>query len=220
MDKRFYEMLDRAIAVASKHEKGLLSYPGVIAVGAGPRRRAGVITGEAAIVVTVRRKADQEGRNLPAQLDDIPVDVVEQGKPVEAPEIVAAQEKAKQLLEDVREQWLKMQNVTGIGIGYKTVKGQMDFNRIALQIFVEQKLPPDELRIRGLEPIPGEIDDIITDVIQMSRLRPSSSASGSRDDRKDPLVGGITVGVNTKPFWYGTLGAIVFDRSTGEQMVL
>ena len=28
------------------------------------------------------------------------------------------------------------------------------------------------------------------------------------------------MGVNTKPFWYGTLGAIVFDRGTGEQMVL
>ena len=41
------------------------------------------------------------------------------------------------------------------------------------------------------------------------------SSIGLRDDRKDPIVGGATVGVNTKPFWYGTLGATVFDRTTG-----
>jgi hypothetical protein len=68
--------------------------------------------------------------------------------------------------------------------------------------------------------VPPEIDGVPTDIEQMARLRPTSSASGSRADRKDPLVGGIAVGVNTKPFWYGTLGAIVFDRATGEQMIL
>jgi len=220
MNKEFYKMLDRAIAAASKHEKDLLSYPGVIAVGAGPRRKGGKITGEAAIVVTVRRKEEQpEGRALPAELDGIRVDVVAEGKPVEAPEIVEAQERAKTVLEQVREKWLSTPNVTGIGISYKRVNGEMDFNRIALTVFVEQKLSVAELRKRKLEAVPKEIDGVLTDVQVMPRMGPAG-ASGSRDDRKDPLVGGLTVGVNTKPFWYGTLGSIVFDRTTGEQMVL
>jgi hypothetical protein len=226
MNKDFFKTLDRAIVVASEHERELLSYPGVIAIGAGPQRRAGKITGQAAIVVTVRTKRSREElqaqgeKPMPGSLDGIPVDVIEPGQPLEAPEIVAAQERAAQVLGQVKDKWLATPNVTGIGIGYKTRKGEMDFNQVALKIFVTRKLSPAELRQHKLTEIPANIDGVMTDVEQMPAMRPVSSASGSRDDRKDPLVGGSTVGVNTKPFWYGTLGAIVFDRTTGEQMVL
>ncbi|HSP14256.1 MAG TPA: hypothetical protein VLV78_05835 [Thermoanaerobaculia bacterium] len=214
------------MAVASAREKELLGYPGVVTVGAGPRRKRGKITGEAAIIVTVRRKlsdGDLQARAqkpLPDRLDGVRIDVVELGAPVEAPEIVAAQERAREVLDTVREEWLKTPNVTGIGIGYKSIKGQTDFNTIALKIFVAHKLPSDELKRRKLTPVPSSIDGVVTDVEEVPGVRPAASASGSRDDRRDPLVGGLTVGVNTKPFWYGTLGAIVFDRTTGEQMVL
>lgn len=226
MNKTFYEMLDKAIEAASAHEKELLSYPGVVTVGAGPKRKAGKITGEAAIIVTVRNKISRHeleggGRKpFPSRLDGVPLDVIELGKPVEAPEIVAAQSKAKKVLDEVVEKWLQTNNVTGIGIGYKSVNGETDFNQVALKFFVARKLSLAEVRKRGLSEIPAKIDGVVTDVEEMPILRPSSSASGSRDDRKDPIVGGATVGVNTKPFWYGTLGAIVFDRTTGEQMVL
>ncbi len=226
MNEDLERRLDRAIAVATEHEAELLAVPGVIAVGAGPERKAGRITGQAAVVVTVRakrprREVEAAGeRVLPSRLGGVPVDVIERGAPVEAPEIVAAQVKARGVLERVRDDWLRTPNVTGIGIGYKRTGGEPDFRRIALQIFVAEKLSPDELRDRGLPAVPATIDGVPTDVQAMPPLRPVSSASGSRDDRKDPLVGGATVGVNTKPFWYGTLGATVFDRTTGEQMVL
>jgi hypothetical protein len=226
MNKAFFKTLDRAIALASQHEQELLSYPGVITVGAGPERKAGKLTGKAAIVVTVRAKkspqelAAQDEKLLPNRLGEVPVDVIELDKPVEAPEIVAAQEKATRVLEQVKDKWLKTANVTGIGVGYKTINGQMDFNVIALKIFVAKKLPLPEVRKQKMTEVPAKIEGVVTDVEEMPVLRPTSSASGSRDDRKDPLVGGVTVGVNTKPFWYGTLGAIVFDRTTGEQMVL
>ncbi len=226
MDKTFFQTLDQAVVVASKHEKELLSYPGVLAIGAGPQRRTGKITGQAALVVTVRTKRSREEllslkeKLLPESLDGIPVDVIELGQPLEAPEIVAAQERARQVLGQVKDKWLATPNVTGIGIGYKTRKGVMDFNQVALKIFVTRKLSPAELHQHHLTEIPAMIDGVMTDVEQLPAMRPVSSASGSRDDRKDPLVGGNTVGVNTKPFWYGTLGAIVFDRTTGEQMVL
>jgi hypothetical protein len=225
-DEEFYARLDRAIEIATEHEAELLAYPDVVAVGAGPERKAGKLTGEPAIIVTVRRKRTMEEleavdeRPLPSKLDDVPVDVIELGVSVEAPEIVEAQARAREVLERVREEWLAQPNVTGIGVGYKRRGGERNVNQIALQVFVEKKLAPDELDKRKLPPVPPEIDGVVTDVEEQARLRPSSSASGSRDDRRDPLVGGLTVGVNTKPFWYGTLGALVFDRTTGEGMVL
>lgn len=225
MNKAFYQKLDRAVALASEHERELLAYPGVVTVGAGPERRAGKLSGEAAVVVTVRKKRSRVEleelgqRLLPSRLGDIPVDVIVLGVPVEAPEIVAAQERARKVLEKVQARWLATENVTGIGIGYKRVGGEPDFNQIALQIFVATKLPLAEVRRRKLTEVPPRIDGVVTDVVEQPVLRPTG-ASGSRDDRRDPLVGGLTVGVNTKPFWYGTLGAIVYDRTSGAEMVL
>ncbi len=226
MNEAFFEALDRAIAAASANEREILSLPGVLAVGAGPERKQGKVTGEAAIIVTVRTKRSKgdlraAGENpLPDEIEGIPVDVIEQGKPMEAPEIIAAQQRAQRVLDRVRAEMLKMPNVTAIGIGYKSVGGETNFSTVALKIFVERKLSLDEVRARNMPEIPKEIDAVVTDVEELPKQRPVSSASGSRDDRRDPIVGGLTVGVNTKPFWYGTLGAIVFDRATGEQMVL
>lgn len=226
MNKEFYEKLDQVIKLADKHQRELLAYPNVVAVGVGPERKQGKITGKAAIVVTVRTKKSARDlqaageKALPATIEGTAVDVIELGKPVEAPEIIAAQNKAKKVLEAVRDEWLRQPNVVALGVGYKNTDGQADFKRIALQIFVEKKLPLDEVTRKKLKPVPPMIDGVITDVKEMRRQIPASSASGSRDDRKDPLVGGATVGVNTKPFSYGTLGAIVFDRSSGAQMVL
>jgi hypothetical protein len=223
---QFDELLERAIAVAGAHESDLLGLPGVVAVGAGPQRTGGVLTGRAAVVVTVRAKrpqAELEARGeqaLPRELDGVPVDVVEEHAPQEAPEIVAAHQAASAVLDRVRDEWLNEPNVTGIGVAYKTTGGRTDYRRMALTVFVAQKLDLEEVRRRGWREVPAEIDGVPTDVEQLPTLRPTSSASGSRDDRKDPLVGGITIGVNTKPFWYGTLGAIAYDRSTGDQLVL
>src|ERR1041384_3453711 len=104
MNKDFYEKLDRAIKLASEHQKELLAYPGVVAVGAGAQRKEGKITGKPAIVVTVRTK--KAGKDLeragemplPESISGVPVDIIELGKPVEAPEIIAAQDKAKRVL--------------------------------------------------------------------------------------------------------------------------
>src|SRR5262245_39540019 len=130
MNDAFFKALDRAIAVAAAHEKEILAVPGVLTVGAGPERARGKITGEAAIIVTVRSKkalAALEaagGMPLPERIDGIAVDVIEQGAPVEAPEIIAAQERARTVLEKVRAETLRTPNVTAIGIGYKKVGGE------------------------------------------------------------------------------------------------
>src|SRR5215831_4816046 len=105
MNEAFFKALDRAIAAASAHEHEILAVPGVLSVGAGPERREGRITGQAAIIVTVRRKrpaaelAAAGTTQLPAAIDGVPVDVLEQDAPMEAPEIIAAQARARTVLE-------------------------------------------------------------------------------------------------------------------------
>jgi hypothetical protein len=221
----FLKQLDAAVDVANRHQAELLAYPGVVTVGAGAERKKGVLTGQAAIVVTVRRKLgpaalkSSGATGLPDQIENVRVDVIELGKPVEAPKILKAQEKTKRVLEKVRDQWLATPNITGIGIGYKTVKGQMNTTQIALKLFVDEKLPPATLKKRGLEEIPPQIDGVVTDVEEMRRQKPMAG-SGSRADVKDPLLGGISVGVGSKPFWRGTLGAVVFDQADGRELIL
>jgi hypothetical protein len=212
-----------AIEVAERHLADLSALPGVVTVGVGPERREGVMTGRAAIVVTVRPRpegAPAEGAAIPDELDGVPVVVVEAGRPVEAPEIRAAQEVARQAVEREGPGLLRQPGVTAVGVGYKSVGGRVLFERVAVKVFVVAKLSPEELARRGMEPIAPEIDGVPTDVDELPPMGPVASASGSRDDRKDPLVGGISVGVVSKPFWRGTLGAVVFDETDGHQRIL
>lgn len=216
--------LERSIAIADRELATLLSRPGVVGVGAGPERRRGRITGNAAIVITVRKKLspeELEARDiepLPDEIEGIPVDVIEFQKPQEAPELREAQANAIQAKERVERDWLRQPNATGIGVAYKQSRG-VSTAVIAVTFYVEEKLSPSELRRRNLTPVPDNIDGVPTDVVVLPRMRPTS-ASGSRADKKDPLVGGISIGTANRPFWRGTLGSIVFDRASGAQRVL
>jgi hypothetical protein len=224
MDMSEFEgQISAAIAAAERHVADLLGVPNVVSVGVGPERREGVMTGRAAVVVTVRRGADgtpPDTAPIPIEVDGVPVVVVEEGVPVEAPEIRAAQATAARVVERDGPAMLVLPGVTGVGVGYKMVGGQLRTTQIAIKVFVAAKLSPQELAQRGLEAIPVEIDGVPTDVEELPKMGPVASASGSRDDRKDPLVGGISIGVVSKPFWRGTLGAVVFDRTDGRQLVL
>ena len=224
MDMSEFEgQIGAAIAAAERHVADLLAIPDVVSVGVGPERREGVMTGRAAVVVTVRRRADgtpADAALVPAEVDGVPVVVVGEGVPVEAPEIRAAQVAAALVVDRDGPAILAQPGVTGVGVGYKSVGGQLRTTQIAIKVFVAAKLAPQELARRGIEPIPTEIDGVPTDVEELPKMGPVASASGSRDDRKDPLVGGISIGVVSKPFWRGTLGAVVFDRTDGRQLVL
>ena len=73
--------------VRTRHEAELMRYPNVVGVSDGIRMRDGKPTGERAIVVYVERKVPRKDLSerdlLPAQIEGIPVDVVETG-PIEA----------------------------------------------------------------------------------------------------------------------------------------
>jgi hypothetical protein len=72
-------------AVQARHERDLMRYPNVVGVGSGTRVRGGKQTGEPCLVVFVERKLPEAelapGAALPRELDGVPVDVVESGRP-------------------------------------------------------------------------------------------------------------------------------------------
>ncbi|MCP4307140.1 MAG: hypothetical protein GY788_20160 [bacterium] len=218
LSKEFALELENAIDVARRHTAGLLRQPGVELVGAGSKRTAGKLTGVASIVITV---TDKLGKNelkergwsvLPTEIEGVPVDIVEPGASVVANEVEAATEAALAVKERLEGEWLGRPNITGIGVGSKIVAGRFT-DEIAIHFYVESKLEAEELGKRGLDPIPTHIDETPTDVIEMKPLRVTEGESGHRDDRFEPLVGGISTGLDDKAYSYGTLGALAFDAA-------
>ena len=76
--------IQRALDVKRRHEQGLLRKANVVAVGVGFCRRGDVLTKEVCIVVSVKNKvplSELKPRDIvPAQIEDVPVDVVETGE--------------------------------------------------------------------------------------------------------------------------------------------
>jgi hypothetical protein len=77
----------RVAEVRARHEQALLRYPNVVGVAVGSRMRQGTPTGEPCLVVYVERKLPPDqlaaGDHLPAEVEGVPVDVVESG-PIQA----------------------------------------------------------------------------------------------------------------------------------------
>jgi|GEM_PF-2984434 len=217
LSKKFSEEIDHAARVAGKYRLELLQYSGVIAVGASSRRRKGKLTGEAAIVVTVKQKlslkalAGKGMKPLPRELDGVPVDVVELRKQVTDDAKNKRLQKAVALKDQITEKWIRMPNVTGVGAGVKITNGRFT-GEICIQIFVVKKMSPAELKRKKITPVPKTINGFPTDVIETGVLT-FTGTTGHRNDRFDPLVGGISIGTADGVFSHGTLGAICFDSA-------
>jgi hypothetical protein len=78
------QAVQRAREVKRRHEQELLRKANVVAVGVGFCRRGGVQTREVGIVVSVKKKVPSSelkpGDVIPAQIENVPVDVVETGE--------------------------------------------------------------------------------------------------------------------------------------------
>ena len=76
--------VQRVQEVKGRHEKELLRKANVVAVGVGYCRRGGALTREVCIVVSVKNKVplgELKPRDvIPAQIEDVTVDVVETGE--------------------------------------------------------------------------------------------------------------------------------------------
>ncbi|HEY0371846.1 MAG TPA: hypothetical protein VGD79_07575 [Thermoanaerobaculia bacterium] len=120
-------------------------------------------------------------------------------------------------------------NFFSMGVGLKFVKGKPQLSA-ALQYYVRAKLPADQLKKLGSEPIPEEVGGYPTDVIQVQIHRPlacpsSNPPTGDRgSDIENPLIGGTSTttlsSFHSFPTGYGTLGGICFDAVSGDAMAL
>ncbi len=136
----------------------------------------------------------------------------------------------EQLRDYIRKQgktFLDDPNITSIGIGRKITKGKRT-RVLCLQFTVKSKAEHAGTTIEGLDtvliPTTLEVEgqSIPTDIIERDfklTARPTSSEGTSpRKKRVDPIAPGVSV--SHIGGTAGTLGAIVYDRVTGERCML
>jgi hypothetical protein len=133
-------------------------------------------------------------------------------------EIVAARDRAEAVL-------LRLPNVTSVGIGGRVRAGQ-PVTELVLTVFVDVKVPADQLT--PSERIPGEIEGLPTDVVQMptvgtTRATPPAppgrpfipfAKRDSKKYREDGLVGGSLMQTElVDDDEAGTLGCIMVSTT-------
>ncbi len=108
-------------------------------------------------------------------------------------------------------------NVTGIGVGYKEIKGKRT-GVVGIRVYVRKKLPANALAPE--ERLPKTIRGIPVDVIE-AEFHTHQDPTNPADHRLrfDPLLGGISVG-NLALGGSGTLGCSVFGNDIGEDLIL
>lgn len=114
-------------------------------------------------------------------------------------------------LKKVRGKLLGIQNVVGVGVGYKHVGGE-NAKEPAIIVYVEKKIPPADLSRAHI--VPKNINHLQTDIVEIGTVK----MLGVRTGRGRPCQPGVSIGHYQSTA--GTLGAIVKDKATGELMVL
>lgn len=115
-----------------------------------------------------------------------------------------------QLLNRTRYSLMSMDNVVGVGKGFKMVRGE-NTKEPSVVVLVSRKLPPKELP-RG-EKVPNKIFEVPTDVIEVGEIRLLS-----RTDYLRPAPPGVSIGHYQTSA--GTFGAVVKDRVTKKPLIL
>lgn len=114
-------------------------------------------------------------------------------------------------LKRLRHFFMGKQNVIGVGVGMKQV-GLERTNQPSIIVFVEKKVKEENLA-RG-QVIPGKINGVHTDVIEIGRVR----LLDRRTDKVRPARPGMSIG--HYKVTAGTFGALVRDQKTGEALIL
>lgn len=113
-------------------------------------------------------------------------------------------------LKSARHKLLALDNVVGVGVGYKEVEGERT-DEVAVVVFVKKKFGKKHL-LRG-QVVPQKVEGVNTDVIEVGEVR-----FLSRTDRIRPARPGVSIGHYAVTA--GTFGALVRDTRTGEILIL
>jgi hypothetical protein len=106
---------------------------------------------------------------------------------------------------------LSRPNVVGVGAGYRARGGEWT-EEVCVVAMVHTKVPLADLAEENR--IPGELENIATDVLEVGELR----ALQSRTDRWRPAQPGVSIGHHE--ISAGTFGCVVRDRLTGQRLIL
>jgi hypothetical protein len=120
-------------------------------------------------------------------------------------------ERIRKSLRYHRKKLMSMENVVGMGMGYKIINGETT-NQPAVMVLVKKKLPESKLRSRQV--IPKMLNEIVTDVIEVGEVR----LLADRTDKARPAMPGMSLG--HYKVTAGTFGALVKDANTGESLIL
>jgi hypothetical protein len=125
-------------------------------------------------------------------------------------------------------------NIGLIDFGAKEVEGELHEEELAIRVHVHEKLSGFELQMAEdqgrTKEVPESIEGFPTDVVEGvyqpqqwgwggSEWWRRSRSSDPRASRGDPMKGGVSV-CDEYRYGYGTLGGLVRDRGTGEEMLL
>jgi len=114
-------------------------------------------------------------------------------------------------LEQFKNRLLRLDNVVGVGVGYKEV-GLNRTKQPSMIVFVEEKKPKHELRTGHV--VPPKLDNLDTDVIEIGQVRLLNNPK----ERGRPAQPGMSIG--HYKISAGTFGAVVRDRQTRERLIL
>jgi endonuclease G len=109
-----------------------------------------------------------------------------------------------------------LKNVTAIDLGYRYKEGKRT-DEIVIRLHVLEK--KKETDLEASEIFPKEIAGVPTDVIQATyRSQGEIGTSTRRRERLEPIQPGISV--SHKSVTAGTIGSIVYDKTTGKPCIL
>lgn len=118
----------------------------------------------------------------------------------------------RDILVNNRKNFFRLGNVVGVGRGFKEVEGERT-DEESIQVLVREKKPLSQLSRRDM--VPGFLAGYPTDVIQVGQLR---TLAKSRTRRVRPAQPGVSIG--HYQISAGTFGAVVYDRQTGQPLIL
>ncbi len=107
---------------------------------------------------------------------------------------------------------LRRRGVVGVGVGYRNFKERAT-DQLAITVLVEQKKPVEALSAEDL--VPPDVNGARTDVVEIGRLE---ALVDPRDRFRPNIPAGVSIGHFRVTA--GTLGAVVFDRESGEPLLL
>ena len=124
-------------------------------------------------------------------------------------------EKIKQIIEKYKEKIFELDNVVGVGCGYKQIQNRFT-DEESIVVLVEKKLSEEELAQEHI--VPQSIEEQQTDVIEVGKVELLAAGDQVRTTEMRPAQPGVSIG--HYKITAGTFGAVVKDKRTQEKLIL